>query len=293
MDSNGMPIKPVQTDVVRRQVITGAKKELKSVAGRDSKIGTREEKKLEPDVKKAVDRARSDLGRNPSVDEAAKVYTSYVAKVLGAVDGNNRGAGVLGEAEIKKISDPALRGRVVDVRTRLLAGTGARGDGPGNVNAAKLTAAIDNMDQEWGSENIMDGMVAIKASTVVGGSAKATAEAEMDALKSNGDVDKLVGARTSDGPRKASKADIQALAKAMNDDGFQYANPSEIGRIKQQIEGVLKALGGPTGLDVSVVKQNVEAHFISDTDRFPAQVHTFVNAKTGDAVSIMIRKGSL
>lgn len=289
-----MPIKPVQTDAVRRQVISSAKKELTSVAGRDDKIGTREEKKLEPDVKKAVDRARADLGRNPSVNEATKVYTSYVAKVLGAVDGNNKGAGVLGEAEIKKISDPALRGRVVDIRAKLL-GTDAAGEatGPGRVNAAKLTEAIDNMDQEWGSENIMDGMVAIKASTVVSGNAKATADAEMDALKSNGDVDKLVGARTSDGPRKASKADIQALAKAMNDDGFQYANAGEVGRIKQQIEGVLKALGGPAGLDVAVVKQNVEAHFISDTDRFPAQVHTFVNAKTGDAVSIMIRKGSL
>lgn len=287
-----MPIKPVQTDAVRRQVISSAKKELRSVAGKDARIGTREEKKLEPDVKKAVDRARTDLGRNPSVDEAARVYTSYVAKVLGAVDGNNKGAGVLGEAEIKKISDPALRGRVVDVRAKLLGASGS-GDGPGNVNAAKLTAAIDNMDQEWGSENIMDGMVAIKASTVVSGNAKATADAEMDALKANGDVDKLVGARTSDGPRKATKADIQALAKAMNDDGFQYASPSEVGRIKQQIEGVLKALGGPNGLDVAVVKQDVEAHFISDTDRFPAQVHTFVNAKTGDAVSIMIRKGSL
>lgn len=286
-----MPIKPVQTDAVRRQLISEAKKELKSVAGRDAKIGTREERKLEPDVKKAVDRARTELGRNPSVDEAAKVYTSYVAKVLGAVDGNNKGAGVLGEAEIKKISDPALRGRVVDVRTKLLGG--ASGDGPGAVNAAKLTAAIDNMDQEWGSENIMDGMVAIKASAVVSGSAKATAETEMDALKTNGDVDKLVGARTSDGPRKVSKADIQALAKAINDDGFQYADAGEVGRIKQQIEGVLKALGGPNGLDVAVVKQNVEAHFISDTDRFPAQVHTFHNAKTGDAVSIMIRKGSL
>lgn len=284
-----MPIKPVQTDAVRRQVISEAKKELKSVAGRDDKIGTREEKKLEPDVKKAVDRARADLGRNPSVDEAAKVYTSYVAKVLGAVDGNNKGAGVLGEAEIRKIGDPALRGRVVDVRAKLLGSA----EGPGNVNAAKLTAAIGNLDQEWGSENIMDGMVLIKASTVVGANARATAEAEMDALKTNGDVDKLVGARTSDGPRRASKADIQALAKAINDDGFQYANAGETGRIKQQIEGVLKALGGPGGLDVAVVKQHVEAHFISDTDRFPAQVHTFHNAKTGDAVSIAVRKGSL
>lgn len=77
-----------------------------------------------------------------------------------------------------------------------------------------------------------------------------------------------MGARTSDGPRKASKSDIQALAKAMNDDGFQYANAGDVGRIKQQIEGVLKALGGPAGLDVAVVKQNVEAHFISDTQRF-------------------------
>jgi hypothetical protein len=204
-------------------------------------------------------------------------------------DLNNNG---LSKDEIAKMS---VTGKLAVALARELKEAGATTDsgGAGSVNRGALDRALEDLQEEWGSENIMDGMVAVQSTVVAGGSAKDTAVRDLEGLVSSGDLDGLVGARATDGPRPLKPADLAALAKAVNDDGFQYANPDEIGRIRGQIENILKKLGGPAGLEVALVKQQGKANFISDTDTFPVQLWVFRNPATEDAVNFAVRKGSL
>lgn len=122
-----------------------------------------------------------------------------------------------------------------------------------------------------------------------GGNAKDTAIRDLEALKG----DDFVGARKTDGPRALTKADLVTIANAVNDDVFQYATRDEASRIRRELEGVVKKLGGPAGLEVASVQQSVKTERISDTDTFRAQAWTLRNPRTNDAITITIRKGSL
>ena len=160
------------------------------------------------------------------------------------------------------------------------------------VNAGTLAAAIEDLQTEWGDANIMDGHIGISSTVVARNSAAATAERDLAAMLGD-DFDKFLSPRIAEGPRALTNADIGKIAKAVNDDGLQYANSDELPAFRKQIENLVKKLGGPAGLEVGLVKQDVQVLRISDTHAFAAQVWTIRNPATNDAVSISVRKGSL
>ena len=167
----------------------------------------------------------------------------------------------------------------------------APGAGPGPVNRHALDSAIEDIQTEWGDANIMDGHASLEA-TIVTRNAVATAERDLAAMLGD-DFDKFVSPRIAEGPRALTTADLGKIARAVNDDGLQYANSDAVADFRKQLEGIVKQLGGPAGLEVGVVRQQVQVFGISDTDKFPAQVWTIRNPVTNDAVSIAVRKGSL
>lgn len=274
----------MKTGTIQTKLLGSARKELKQAAGRDNIISKADEKALPKDLQKVIAQARKTDSR-VTVNEAVDAYAAFVSKALSAVDKANKGD--VSKTEAKAISDRALRSKVLDI-VESSAPTG----GPGPVNRGELDWAIEDLQTEWGDANIMDGHLSLEGTIVAGNSAKATAERDFEALLGDA-FDKFTGARTFDGPRALTRADVNALAKAVNDDGLQYSGPEEIPAFRGQIDNLVKKLGGPNGLEVAVVKQNVEVHGISDTDKFPAQVWTIRNPVTNDAVSIAVRKGSL
>jgi hypothetical protein len=284
----------IQTEAVRDKLIGDARKAFKKVAGDDGKVSKADAEALAPDHKRAVDFARKEH-RIVTVERAVESYAHHVTEVLDAVD--RKGKGQLSLKETAKITDAELRARIDDIRGKRTAPTG----GAGSVNAAQLTAKIEDMQEEWGSENIMDGVVALSATVPHNGGVLETAKRDFAALGpagsgGDGTVDEFIGAVKTDGPRKLQSSDTRKLAEALNDDGFQYAQRDEVARIKKQIEDVLKKLGGPTGLDVAIVKQEVKPSHIdfgNDPHGVPGQLWTFSNAKTGDAVSFTVIKGTL
>jgi len=236
-----------------------------------------------------IDHRDFKTGAQVTSDDVKRAVAYAKEHMIDNYDLNNNG---LSKDEIAKMS---VTGKLAVQLARELKGAVVAPDssGPGPVNCGALDRALEDLQEEWGSENIMDGMVGVQSTVVSGGSAKTTAERDLQALVSSGDLDELVGARTGDGPRPLKSADLDQLAKAVNNDGFQYANPDEIGRIRGQIENILKKLGGPAGLEVGLVKQQAKALYISDTDTFPVQCWAFRNPTTDDAVSFVVRKGSL
>ena len=114
----------VRTNAVRNALIGDARKALTEAAGSNQIVSKTEAKKLPADVAKAVAAAREEKTR-VTVDDAVDKYASIVSRVLAAVD--KRGKGTLSEAEAKRIYDPELRARVLDIRASLAAG------GPGPV----------------------------------------------------------------------------------------------------------------------------------------------------------------
>jgi hypothetical protein len=284
----------VRTEKVRDTLIGQARTKLKEAAGPSGPalISRKEENKLPEDLKRAVDFARKKKPR-VTVEDAVASYAKHVSQVLGAVD--KKGRGILSEKEAKAITDTALRSRVLDVRAELLGRAEGSSGGPGPVNAGKLAAKIEDRQEEWGSENIMDGIVALSSSIVMENAAK-TANRDFDALKADETVSSFIGERQIEGPHRVGDADLKKLATAINDDGFQYAKRDQVGRIQGQIKDVLKALGGPAGLEMAVVRQNVYPDHLDlgdDTKGLPAELWTFRNAKTEDSVSFVVVKGTL
>jgi hypothetical protein len=273
----------MKTQSVQRQLIGDARKTLTQAAGDNALVSKTEAKKLPKDLQKAI-AAASTAGKPVKVKDAVDAYAAMVSSALTSVDKGKKGDLTLAEA--KKISDLALRSKVLDVID-----TGAT-TGPGPVNRGQLDAAIEDLQTVWGDENIMDGHVGVATTIVAGNNAKDTAIRDLEALKGD-DFDAFVGTRKTDGPRPLTKADLATIANAVNDDGFQYANRGEAARIRGELENVVKKLGGPNGLEVAQVSQSVKTERISDTDTFPAQAWTLRNARTGDAITITIRKGSL
>lgn len=274
----------MKTGTIQNKLLGSARKELSKAAGRDNVISKADEKALPKDLQKVITQARKTDSR-VTVSEAVDAYAAYVSKALTKVDKANKGD--VSKTEAKAISDLALRSKVLDIVE-----SAAPSTGPGHVNPGELNATIEDLQTEWGDANIMDGHLSLEGTIVAGNSAKATAERDFTSHLGD-DFDKFVGPRTFDGPRAWAKTDVNALAKAINDDGLQYANPDEVPTFRRQIEDLVKKLGGPAGLEVAVVKQKVEVHGISDTDSFPAQLWTIRNPETNDAVSIAVRKGSL
>jgi hypothetical protein len=279
----------VKTETVRRQLIGDGRKALKDAAGSNGVISKAEQKKLPKDMQQAVKGARKP-GAPVKVDDAVDAYASTVSEALKAVD--KRAKGTLSNAEASRVAEPALRARVLDTRTQLAGKTSNSGT-PGPVNRGALDNALEDLQSTWGDENIMDGAVGMQSTVVAGRNAKDTALRNMQDLASSGDVDALVGKARVDGPRALKKADVDAMARAVNDDGFQYASTDELARIRGEVANIIKKLGGPTGLEVAVVRQNAKCLHLSDTDTFPAQVWVVRNPQTEDAVSLMVRKGSL
>jgi hypothetical protein len=293
----------VKTETLRSALIGNARKKLNKASGPAAKSGAKvisktEQKTLPPDLQRAVDFARKDK-RIVTVDDAVASYAKHVSDVLGAVD--KKGKGVLSEKEAKKITDPELRSRVLDVRTRLLS-KAADGDegGPRAVNTAKLTQAVDDMSEEWGSENIMDGIVSIARGQPAWDpgfgvyDVVATSLTAIDELKTDGTFDKTFNDAFATDPAPVTKAVMKELAIALNDDGFQYAQRDEVARITGQVETVIKALGGPAGLEYSRATQLVQpSHLDLGGDSVQAQVWSFVNKKSEDAVNIVVVKGTL
>lgn len=110
----------IKTSAVRSRLIGEARKSLKKAAGGNQVISKSEAKKLPRDLQAAVDKVRVDKPQ-VRVDDAVDVYASKVSRVLSTVD--QWGKGVLSEAEVQSIKDPALRRKVLDTRAALLAGT--------------------------------------------------------------------------------------------------------------------------------------------------------------------------
>lgn len=275
----------MKTGTIQSKLLGAARKELKQAAGRDNVISKTEQKALPKDLQKVLTAARKTDARI-TVTDAVDAYANYVSKALTKVDKANKGD--VSKTEAKAISDLALRSRVLDI----VEGAKPPSSGPGPVNVGELNAEIEDLQTVWGDENIMDGHVQLESTIVAGNSAKDTASRDLDAQKGD-DFDAFVGPRTFDGPRALTRADINSLAKAVNDDGMQYANPDAISGFRAQLETIVKKLGGPNGLEVAVAKQKVKVERISDTDTFAAQVWTIRNPETNDAVSFQIRKGSL
>jgi hypothetical protein len=274
----------MKTGTIQTKLLGSARKELKQAAGKDNVISKADEKALPKDLQKVIAQARKTDSR-VTVSEAVDAYAAYVSKALNAVDKANKGD--VSKTEAKAISDLALRSKVLDI-----VDSSAPTGGPGPVNRGELDWAIEDAQTEWGDANIMDGHVSLEGTIVAGNNVKTTAERDFEALLGDA-FDAFSGARTFDGPRALTKTDATALARAVNDDGLQYANTDELPHLRGQVESIIKKLGGPNGLEVAVVKQNVEVHGISDTDKFPAQLWTIRNPVTNDAVSFAVRKGSL
>lgn len=273
----------MKTQSLQRQLIGQARKALTTAAGVDAAINKTEARRLPKELQKAVESARS-AGKSVKVKDALDAYAALVSTALTRVDKGTKGDLTVNEA--KKISDLTLRSKVLEV---IELGSTA---GPGPVNAGQLAAAIEDVQTTWGDENIMDGHVALSSTVVAGGNAKDTAIRDLGALKGD-DFDDFVGARKTVGPRPLAVADLAAIANAVNDDGFQYASRDEAPRIRKELEGVVKKLGGPQGLEVGSVQQSVRTARISDTETFRAQAWTLRNPRTGDAITVTIRKGSL
>lgn len=274
----------MKTQSLQRKLIAEARKSLTEAAGSNGLLSKTEAKGLSKDLQKAFAAASTD-GKAVKINKAVDAYAAIVSTALTTVDKGKKGDLTLAEA--KKISDVALRGKAID-----FIDGGAPTTGPGPVNPAALAAEIEDLQGVWGDENIMDGYVGLSSTIVAGNSAKDTAIRDLEALKGD-DFDSFVGTRKTDGPRPLTTADLTTIANAVNDDGFQYATRGEASRIRRELEAVVKKLGGPAGLEVASVSQSVKTDRISDTDTFPAQAWTLRNARTGDAITIAIRKGSL
>ena len=273
----------MKTGTIQKQLLGTARKELTKAAGNGGVISKTEQKALPKDLQKVLTAARKTDSRI-TVADAVDAYANYVSKALSSVDKANKGD--VSKTEAKAISDLALRSKVLDIVDSTAP------TGPGPVNVGQLNAEIEDLQGVWGDENIMDGHVQLESTIVAGNNAKDTASRDLDSQLGD-DFDKFVGARTFDGPRALTKADVNSLAKAVNDDGMQYSGPEAIPGFRAQIDQIVKKLGGPAGLEVAVARQKVEVHGISDTDQFAAQVWTIRNPSTNDAVSFAIRKGSL
>lgn len=273
----------MKTTTLQRQLIGEARKALSSAAGADAALTKTEAKRLPKELQKAVEAARTS-GKAVKVKDAVDAYAALVSTALKTVDKGTKGD--LTASEAKKIADLALRSKVLEV---IESGSTT---GPGPVNPGQLAAAIEDVQTTWGDENIMDGHVALSSTVVAGGNAKDTAIRDLEALRGD-DFDAFVGTRKVDGPRPLTKADLATIANAVNDDGFQYATRDEATRIRRELEGVIKKLGGPEGLEVASVQQSVKTERISDTDTFRAQAWTVRNPRTNDAITVTIRKGSL
>jgi hypothetical protein len=136
----------VRTRTVRNRLVGDGRKKLKDAAGTNEIVSKTEARKLPKDLARAVDTARAKSSR-VTVNEAVDAYARRVSNVLNAVD--SRGKGVLSAAEAKRIRDPVLRERVLDVRAALqrgddgdVSGTGGAGGsaGTGGGAAALMTA---------------------------------------------------------------------------------------------------------------------------------------------------------
>lgn len=128
-------IMATRTQTVRNRVIGDARKALEQAAGNNTVLSKNEAKTLPADLQKVVGAARKTKAR-VEVDDAVNVYAKKVSTTLAAVD--VRGKGNLTDAEAKKIRDPALRARVLDVRAALLGGPG------GSTAAVPTSAALAN-----------------------------------------------------------------------------------------------------------------------------------------------------
>lgn len=295
----------VKTEKVRTALIGAAGTALTEAAGAPHANGARviskaEQERLPADLQRAVDYARKDK-RIVTVDDAVASYARHVGQVLGAVD--KKGKGTLSEKEAKALTDPALRSRVLDVRTRLMAQSGGATTGgtttggaattAGPVHAAALRDAVADLSDTWGSENIMDGIVSVAQSTAAGDAA-AVAARDLAALLDDGTVDAFVGAATVSAAAPLTTAAMKQLAVAVNDDGFQYAQQDEVARIQGELAAVVKELGGPAGLQFAVARQQAQpSHLDLDGGALPAQVWSIVNPQTRDALSITVVKGTL
>ncbi|MCK6550794.1 hypothetical protein L6R52_33460 [Myxococcota bacterium] len=138
----------VKTRTVGTRIIGDARRAFEEAAGSNQIISKREAEKLPKDLSAAVSTVRRTKTR-VSVDDAVDAYARKVSYVLSTVDSSSRGT--LSQAEAKKIRDPALRQRVLDVRAELAAsgGSGAGGAGGAGSTAdaiAQLAGPIGAFD---------------------------------------------------------------------------------------------------------------------------------------------------
>jgi hypothetical protein len=121
----------VRTLAVRNRVVGEVRRILEDAAGANQLVSRKEAANLPADIGKAVETVRETRSR-VRVDDAVDAYARRVSRALTAVD--TRGKGTLSASEAKRIRDPDVRARVVDVRAALL-----RGEvGPADSNRAFL-----------------------------------------------------------------------------------------------------------------------------------------------------------
>lgn len=129
----------VRTRSITTRIIGEARSAFEDAAGANALISPSEARRLPADLASAVTTARR--AKTPvTVDEAVDAYARKLTRVLSAVD--TRSPGVLTEQEARKIRDPALRTKVLDVRAQLARGAGSGGSSGGGLSLADATAAL-------------------------------------------------------------------------------------------------------------------------------------------------------
>ncbi len=105
----------------RSALLDLARQEIAGQSGNNTLVSRTEQKNLSPGLQRAADFARQagGPGTRITVEDIFESYSSYVDKVLGAV--NTKGKKWLSKKEITAIYDQELEGRFWEVRAKLLA----------------------------------------------------------------------------------------------------------------------------------------------------------------------------
>jgi hypothetical protein len=160
-------------------------------------------------------------------------------------------------------------------------------------HSSALGNAARKIDQQWGDDNIMSGVVSTFAGHVAKGASDAqlkvlAADLLADALKATDELKTRGALKLSIG--STSQQSVSRAAHTVAVEGFVYSDNAEnVGGVFKDLKEVIARLG-PAKEIRAVHAHGVVDH--PDQGKVPVNVFLFANTRTGDVAAFYSRQGS-
>lgn len=155
---------------------------------------------------------------------------------------------------------------------------------------SKLRTQVEEQDQTWGDENIMNGSVGVIAR-------KVTAKSRLDlvAKAALGDRNKyyevVVKAKVTTKAGEPTATLAKEAARRIAVEGFVYAdNRGNVGPVEKSVNALVAALGAEGDIEAAVAETRVTVDS-GDDSTWRASAFVFANKKTGELLVFYAREG--